>query len=426
MHDIKYIRENTTAFEEKINSRNINCSMVEILKTDEELREKNTALQSLQSEKNNIAEEISIKKRQGSETSAINTLMERGAQIGEQITKLKAEETQIKEKLESLLAKLHIMPADSVPKGVDETENQVIRSHGIPRQFNFSPKAHYEVGEGLGKMDFKQTAEISGARFVTLKSELAALERALTAFMIDCHTSEFGYTELSTPHLVRDHAMYNVGQLPKFDEDSFKTTDGYRLIPTGEVTLTNMVCDTLLQETDLPIRMTAHTQCFRSEAGSAGRDMRGMIRLHQFSKVELVSIVKPEESDNELERMTSAAENILKKLELPYRIVLLCTGDMGFSATKTYDIEVWIPSENKYREISSCSNCGDFQARRLRARYKEASTKKNRLLHTLNGSGLAIGRCLAAILENYQNEDGSVNVPTALRKYINNISVIKP
>jgi len=299
-----------------------------------------------------------------------------------------------------------------------------IRKWGDIPKFNFEPKQHFDIGENLGQMDFEGAAKMSGARFVILRSDLAKLERALSAFMLTMHTTEFGYEEVSVPLLVRDQALFGTSQLPKFEDDLFKTTTGHYLIPTGEVPLTNLVRESIVEEADLPFRFTTLSSCYRSEAGSAGRDTRGMIRLHQFQKVEMVSITTPEQSSDELERMTGIAEEVLKRLKLPYRAVMLCTGDMGFAAHKTYDLEVWLPGQNMYREISSCSNTGDFQARRMKSRYRPTDDKKTRFVHTLNGSGLAVGRTLVAVLENYQQQDGSVIIPEVLRPYMGGQEVI--
>ena len=316
-------------------------------------------------------------------------------------------------------------PLDDVPVGNDEADNIEVRTWGNVPTFAFDPKEHFDLGETLGMMDFETAVKISGARFVILTGALARLERALGNFMLNLQTEEHGYTEVNPPALVNDATMYGTGQLPKFGDDLFKTTDGYWMIPTAEVPLTNIVAGEILDADNLPYRYTAMTWCFRSEAGSAGRDTRGMIRQHQFSKVEMVSVTKAEDSTAELERMTECAEEILKRLELPFRTVVLATGDMGFGARKTFDIEVWLPGQNAYREISSCSNCGDFQARRMKARYREKGEKEIKFVHTLNGSGLAIGRTLIAVLENYQQEDGSINIPVALRPYMGGIDVIK-
>jgi seryl-tRNA synthetase len=317
------------------------------------------------------------------------------------------------------------IPADDVPDGEDETSNIEIRKVGDTPSFDFEPKDHVALGEGLGMMDFERAAKLSGARFVVLSSALARMERALGAFMLDMHTTEFGYRETNPPALVRSEALYGTGQLPKFGEDLFKTEEGFWLIPTAEVPLTNLVANEILDESSLPRRVTAMTACFRSEAGAAGQDTRGMIRQHQFTKVELVSIAHPDESDAELERMTGCAEEVLKRLGLAYRTIILCSGDMGFSARKTYDIEVWLPAQDRYREISSCSNCGDFQARRMRTRFKPEGKKDTVFVNTLNGSGLAVGRTLIAILENYQQADGSIVVPDALRPYMGGLDVIQ-
>jgi len=310
------------------------------------------------------------------------------------------------------------MPAADVPDGANEDDNVEIRKWGAPKTFDFMPKEHFDLGEDLGMMDFETAAKLSGARFVILSGGLARLERALSSYMLDTHTLKHGLTEVNPPALVKDAPLYGTGQLPKFSEDLFKTENDYWLIPTAEVPLTNMVNGDILEEASLPKRYTALTWCFRSEAGSAGRDTRGMIRQHQFSKVEMVSITKAEDSDAELERMTGCAEAILQGLDLPYRVVTLCTGDMGFSARRTYDIEVWLPGQDRYREISSCSTTGDFQARRMMTRYRKEGEKKPQFVHTLNGSGLAVGRCLIAVLENYQQEDGSIIIPEVLRPYM--------
>jgi seryl-tRNA synthetase len=323
-----------------------------------------------------------------------------------------------------MLATVPNLPADDVPEGQDETQNVEIRTWGTPREFAFKPKEHFEIGEALGQMDFDRAAKISGARFVVLFDGIARLERALAAFMLDLHTREHGYREVLPPYLVRDNALYGTGQLPKFADDLFRTTSDHWLIPTAEVPLTNLVAEEILDDDTLPRRFSALTPCFRAEAGAAGKDTRGMIRQHQFEKVELVSIAHPDTSVEEHERMTACAEEVLKRLGLPYRVVTLCSGDMGFSARKTYDIEVWLPGQGRYREISSCSNCGDFQARRMNARFKAKGEKGTRFVHTLNGSALAVGRTLIAILENYQESDGSVRVPNALRSYMGGVETI--
>jgi seryl-tRNA synthetase len=329
--------------------------------------------------------------------------------------------------MEELVAALSIipnLPSEVVPDGADESDNREERKWGEIPSFDFVAKEHFDLGEALGLMDFDVAAKMSGARFVLLSGKLARMERALASFMLDLHTEEHNLTEINPPALVRDTALYGTGQLPKFGEDLFKTEQGLWMIPTAEVPLTNTVADSILNVGDLPLRMAAMTWCFRSEAGSSGKDTRGMIRQHQFTKVEMVTISEPENSDEELERMTSCAEEVLKRLELPYRVVTLCTGDLGFSARRTYDLEVWLPGQKRYREISSCSNCGDFQARRMKARYRSEGTKAIRFVHTLNGSGLAVGRTLVAVLENYQQKDGSIVVPLALRPYMGGLEVI--
>ena len=328
--------------------------------------------------------------------------------------------------IEALLADLPNLPADDVPDGPDESANVELRRVGAPPEFAFAERDHVAIGEALGMMDFAAASRLSGARFVVLNAALARLERALAAFMLDLHTTEFGYTETSTPFLVRDAALFGTGQLPKFAEDLFKTDTDHWLIPTAEVPLTNLVAGEILDAADLPLRYVALTPCFRSEAGAAGRDTRGMLRQHQFHKVELVSVTRPEDSPGEHERMTAAAEEVLKRLEIPYRVVVLSTGDMGFAAEKTYDIEVWLPGQSAYREISSCSNCGAFQARRMRARYRPEDRKGTAFVHTLNGSGVAVGRLLIALLENGQQEDGSVALPAALRPHMGGLEAIRP
>ena len=328
--------------------------------------------------------------------------------------------------LQAILQELPNIPAEDVPDGLDENDNVEVRVVGDKPSLDAEPREHFDLGEALGQMDFELAAKLSGARFVVLKAGLARMERALANFMLDLHTAEFGYTEVIPPALVKDDTVYGTGQLPKFAEDLFHTDDGYWLIPTAEVPLTSLVAGDILRQDDLPLRYTAWTPCFRSEAGAAGKDTRGMIRQHQFSKVELVSITYPKNSNEELERMTACAEEVLKRLGLAYRVILLCTGDMGFSARKTYDLEVWLPGQDRYREISSCSNCWDFQARRMRARFRPNGGKGTEFVHTLNGSGLAVGRAMIAIIENYQNSDGSITVPDALRAYMGGLEKIEP
>lgn len=419
MLDINKIRHNPAEFNLAMKNRGEKYNAEDIIKIDAERRANITKEQALQQKRNELAKEIGIYPDKKSTKFA--EMLTEAAKIKQEIAELE-HELKGTDTLEKLLENIPNIPEEIVPVGEDEQSNVEIKRIGDIPKFNFSPKQHFELGEDLEKIDFATAAKMSGSRFTLLKGEMARLERAIANFMLDMHTSEFGYTEISVPYLVKDHAMYGVGQLPKFEEDSFATTNGYRLIPTGEVPLTNIVADKIISETELPLRFTAYTPCFRSEAGSAGRDTRGMIRLHQFSKVELVSITTQEKSKEEHERMLNCAEEILKRLELPYRVMILSTGDMGFSSQKTYDLEVWLPGQNTYREISSCSNCGDFQARRMKARYR--SGDENLYVHTLNGSALAVGRTLVAILENYQNQDGTVHIPSELVKYMNGLTKI--
>jgi seryl-tRNA synthetase len=346
--------------------------------------------------------------------------------LKQRIADTENEERALAEKLTAILEGLPNLPASDAPDGADEADNVELRLVGDKPTFAFKPREHFDLGEDLGLMDFEFAAQLSGSRFVVLKGALARMERALASFMLDIHTEEHGYNEVAPPVLVREDALYNTGQLPKFSEDLFRTEDGYWLIPTAEVPLTNIPAGKILDEAALPLRVTAWTPCFRSEAGAAGRDTRGMLRQHQFNKVEMVSVTHPDQSDTELERMTACAEEILKRLGIHYRVMALCTGDMGFGARKTYDIEAWLPGQDTYREISSCSNCGDFQARRMKARFRPAGSKGGQFVHTLNGSGLAVGRTLIAVLENYQNEDGSIYIPEALRSYMGGKAQIGP
>jgi seryl-tRNA synthetase len=382
-------------------------------------------LQAAQERRNALSKDIGLAKREKDEARA-EALMAEVAALKDQVQSGEDSERAATEALEAALAELPNIPLDDVPVGEDEDANALHKSHGTPPDFAFEPKEHFEIGEALGLMDFETAAKISGARFVVLRGALARLERAIAQFMLDLHTSENGYTEVNPPMLVRDQAMYGTAQLPKFADDQFRTENGYWLIPTAEVPLTNLARENIWTEADLPIRVTAHTPCFRQEAGAAGRDTRGMIRQHQFSKVELVSITTPEKSLDELERMRDCAEMVLQLLGLPYRVMVLSTGDMGFGARKTYDIEVWLPGQNAYREISSCSVCGDFQARRMNARYRPEGEKQPRFVHTLNGSGLAVGRTLIAVLENGQQADGGVVIPEALRPYMGGLEAITP
>lgn len=426
MHDIRFIRETPEAFDTGLARRGLAPQSGEILALDQELRALLTEMQQAQARRNEASKQIGQAKAQKNEELA-QSLMAEVAALKERLPALEEKEREIQARLNARLAELPNLPAADVPEGPDETANVEIRRWGQPRAFDFSPQDHVDVGGPLG-LDFEAAAKLSGARFAVLKGPIARLERALTQFMLDVQTTEHGYTEAHVPYLVRAEAMMGTGQLPKFEEDLFKTTDEtpYYLIPTAEVSLTNLVREEIVPTESLPLRLTAATPCFRAEAGAAGRDTRGMIRQHQFAKVELVSITTPEESDAEHERMTRCAETILQKLELPYRTVLLCTGDMGFSARKTYDIEVWLPAQNTYREISSCSNCGDFQARRMNARTRARGEKNTRFVHTLNGSGLAVGRTLVALLENHQQADGSVAIPAALRPYLGGIERLEP
>jgi seryl-tRNA synthetase len=450
MHDIKAIRDDATGFVRGLTRRGVADAQAiadGLLEKDKALRDLLVRLQTSQARRNEASKLIGQAKAKKDEAGAAS-LMAEVAGLKDEIQKGEQEQRGLEEALKTALAVIPNIPADDVPDGADEAGNVPLpqRVFGTPPQIN-SPKQHFEIGEALGQMDFERAAKVSGARFVYLKNDLARLERALGAFMLDTHTEKFGYTEVSPPVLVKSAALFGTGQLPKFTddlysvvsgnvmasakklaqmpaqplevvEDAFGRVENYWLIPTAEVPLTNYVADEILAEAELPLRFTAHTLCFRAEAGSAGRDTRGMIRMHQFSKVELVSITAPEKSNEEHERMTDAAQEILKKLDLAHRVVTLCTGDMGFGARKTYDIEVWLPGQNAFREISSCSNCGDFQARRMNTRYRNAEGKVKGPVHTLNGSGLAVGRTMVAILENYQQADGSVAIPAVLQPYM--------
>jgi seryl-tRNA synthetase len=423
MLDIRWIRENPEALDLALASRGAAPAAAELVRLDEERRGHVARLQDLQSRRNDASKEIGKAKASGDAARAEAVIAE-VAEIKTAIQDGETEERRIDAVLGDILARLPNIPLDDVPVGPDESANVEIRKHGTVPSFDFAPKQHFDLGEAMGLMDFDQAAKISGARFTILKGGLARLERALGQFMLDLHTSEHGYQEVVAPILVKPEALFGTNQLPKFEEDLFKTTDGRYLIPTSEVPLTNLVRETVLDEAELPLRYTALTPCFRSEAGSAGRDTRGMLRQHQFYKVELVSITAEDASLAEHERMTACAEEVLKRLGLAFRTVVLCTGDMGFGARKTHDIEVWMPGQNAYREISSCSVCGDFQARRMSARYKTAGEKQTRFVHTLNGSGVAAGRCLIAVMENYQNADGSITVPEVLRPYMGGLERI--
>ena len=417
MHDLNFIRDNPQTFDELLKKRFLDPQSLKILDLDTKKRNLLTKSQEMRSERKNLS--ASFSKLDNDEKLKIQ---EKVQKIKTNLDALEQDLSVIENSLKDILSSIPNLPHQDVPVGEDEKANTVIKTYGEIPHFSFTPKPHYELGESLEMLDFEQAGKVSGTRFVYLKKHLARLERSIANFMLDKHTSEFGYTEVIPPNMVRDAAAYGTGQLPKFSEDLFKTNTDHWLIPTAEVPLTNLVLDTILPEDSLPQRLTAWTSCYRSEAGAAGRDTRGMIRQHQFSKVELVSITREEDSEDELERMLSCATSILEDLEISYQVVLLSSGDMGFSAEKTYDIEVWLPGENKYREISSCSNCRSFQARRMNARYK--SIDQNKFVHTLNGSGLAVGRTLIAILENYQNEDGSISIPKVLKPYMGNLDKI--
>lgn len=421
MHDIKFIRENPDAFDAALERRGLAPISAQLLALDASKRGGQTQLQALQARRNEVAKAIGAAMK--SDPALAEKLKNEAAEIKQKIASLESGEEDGGELFDAL-SRIPNLLADDVPDGEDETANIEVLRHGEIPSFAFEPRDHVAIGEGLGLMDFEGAAAISGARFVVLKGALARLERALAAFMLDMHTAEFGYVEVNPPVLAKAHALHGTGQLPKFEEDLFVTKNDYYLIPTSEVVLTNLVREQIVSPERLPLRYTAHTLCFRSEAGSAGRDTRGMIRHHQFSKVELVSITAPEDSEAEHERMRACAEEVLKRLKLPYRVMLLCAGDTGFGANKTYDLEVWLPGQNTYREISSCSNCGDFQARRMQARMKGAHDKESRYVHTLNGSGLAVGRTLVAVLENYQQADGSVRVPEVLVPYMGGVDKI--
>ena len=432
MHDIKALRENTDMFIAAWSSRGNNAEEAVVqakknahlaVSVDGELRAAQTAFQTAQSRRNEASKLIGQAKAQKDEAKAAE-LMKEVAELKSTIEAAQETERAKTEELRDLLASLPNLPFDDVPVGEDEHGNVEQRRWGTPKTFGFAVKDHADLGEGLKLMDFEAAAKISGARFVVLKGQLARLERAVGQFMLDVQTLEHGYTEIAPPVLVKPHAMFGTGQLPKFEEDLFKTNEDRYLIPTAEVSLTNLLREAITAEEELPLRLTALTNCFRAEAGSAGRDTKGMIRQHQFQKVEMVSITTPEQSVEEHERMTQCAEAILKKLDLPFRTMLLCTGDMGFGARKTYDLEVWLPSQDTYREISSCSNCGDFQARRMDARSRKAGEKGTRFVHTLNGSGLAVGRTLVAIMENYQDENGRIAVPDVLKPYMGGLEHI--
>ncbi len=425
MFDIKWIHENPQAFDQALTRRPGQKAMAdELIALDGKRRDAQTRAQEIQTERNALSKQIGVAKSRGEDAADI---IAKVSESKDAQAAAEQEAAAATSELNDVLASLPNLPLDDVPDGDGEDDNVEVKKWGEPRQFDFAPKDHVDLGEGLGMMDFETAAKLSGARFVMLTGALARMERALANLMLNVHTRDNGYTEVNPPALVNDTAMYGTGQLPKFGEDLFKADTGHWLIPTAEVPLTNIIAGHLVEADYLPRRYTAMTWCFRSEAGAAGKDTRGMIRQHQFTKVEMVSVTREEDSLEELNRMTRCAEDILERLELPYRTIALCTGDMGFGARKTYDIEVWLPGQDTYREISSCSVCGDFQARRMNARYRpEKGGKQTAFVHTLNGSGLAVGRTLVAILENYQQPDGSVVIPKALRHFMGGLEVLEP
>ncbi len=465
MHDIKWIRENPSAFDRGLQRRGLEPLARKLIAIDERRRRLITELEKAQARRNAASKEIGAAKKNKDEAAA-EKLMAEVAALKADIPAMEADEKKAADELQKELEQIPNLPLDEVPDGKDEKDNVEHHHFGAKRNFAFAPKQHFDLGEALGQMDFATAAKLSGARFVVLKKDLARLERALGQFMLDLHTGEHGYTEVNPPILVRDDTMFGTAQLPKFREDQFSVvrehvleqqldilnaeaearkvrpgsneleqkvtpievpprSDHLWLIPTAEVPLTNLVREAITDEAELPLRVTALTPCFRAEAGAAGKDTRGMIRQHQFTKVELVSVTTPEQSRDEHERMTSCAEEVLRRLELPHRTMTLCTGDMGFASQKTYDIEVWLPGQGMYREISSCSVCGDFQARRMNARYRQKSDRANRYVHTLNGSGVAVGRALIAVMENYQRNDGSIAVPGVLQPYMGGMKIIE-
>ncbi|WP_176055980.1 serine--tRNA ligase [Brucella intermedia] len=424
MLDIKWIRENPETLDKALAKRGAQSLSSELMALDEKRREYVGKVQAAQERRNAASKEIG-KAMAAKDAATADKLKAEVAELKDFLVQAEDEERRLTRELNDALSSIPNVPLEDVPLGKDESDNVEIRRIGNQRNFAFQPKEHFELGEALGYMDFERAAKLAGSRFTVLKGPLARLERALGQFMLDLHTTEHGYTETMPPLMVRDEAVYGTGQLPKFSEDLFRTTDGRWLIPTAEVPLTNLVADEIVDAKSLPQRYTALTPCFRSEAGSAGRDTRGMLRQHQFLKVEMVSITDADNSIEEHERMTACAEEVLKRLGLPFRTVVLCTGDMGFGAQKTYDIEVWLPGQNTYREISSCSVCGDFQGRRMNARYRPEGEKSTRFVHTLNGSGVAVGRALIAVMENYQEEDGSIHIPEALQPYMGGLTRIE-
>ncbi|MDG3041973.1 serine--tRNA ligase [Roseicyclus marinus] len=425
MHDIRAIRDNPAAFDAGLARRNLPPQSAAILTLDEARRACILAAETAQADRNAASKDVGAAKARGDDAE-FERLRALVSDKKEEIARLEEEAKEKDAALRDLLATIPNLPADDVPEGADETGNVEINRWGNPRAFDFQPKEHFEIAGVSHGLDFETAAKLSGSRFVVLQGAIARLHRALAQFMLDIHTLENGLTEVNGPVLVRSETMFGTGQLPKFGEDSYETTNGWWLIPTSEVSLTNLVAGAILDEADLPKRFTAHSLCFRSEAGSAGRDTAGMLRQHQFEKVEMVSITHPDQSDAEQKRMLGCAEGILERLEIPYRTVVLCTGDMGFGARRTYDIEAWLPGQNTYREISSVSTCGDFQARRMNARFRPAGGGKPDFVHTLNGSGLAVGRCLIAVVENGQQADGSVLLPKALHPYMGGKTHITP
>ena len=424
MHDIRWIREHADEFDGALRRRGLAPVASSLLALDEQRRAAIAELETAQARRNAASREIGLAKAQKDEVRA-QALMTEVAGLKSAIQAGEEAEKRAIAELDAALAQLPNLALDDVPDGTGADDNVEHHRFGARRNYAFNPRQHFDLGEALGQMDFDIAAKLSGARFVVLKGPLARLERALAAFMLDMHTSEHGYTEIDPPLLVRDAAMFGTAQLPKFADDQFRTTTQHWLIPTAEVPLTNLVRESIVPEAQLPMRFTACTACFRAEAGAAGKDTRGMIRQHQFTKVELVSITSPDQSRDEHQRMLACAEEVLRRLELHYRVVTLCTGDMGFAAQKTYDIEVWLPGQGAYREISSCSTCGEFQARRMNARYRPASGGAPRYVHTLNGSGVAVGRALIAVMETYQQEDGSIAVPNALKPYLGQLHAIE-
>ena len=423
MHDIRAIRENPAAFDAALARRGVSAVSSDILALDEKRRACIFAAETAQAEQNASSKDIGKAKASGDDAE-FERLRALVADKKAEVSKMQAEAKELDQQLTNLLLGIPNLPYDDTPEGADEDDNVEIRREGTPREFDFKPVEHFEIAGVKPGMDFETAAKLSGSRFVVLANGVARIHRALAQFMLDTHTTEHGLSETWTPVLVKEEMMVGTGQLPKFGEDSYQTREGWWLVPTAEVTLTNIVNDTIIEESYLPRRYVAHTQCFRSEAGSAGRDTSGMLRQHQFEKVEMVSVTKPEDSRAELDRMTNCAENILRKLGIPFRTVVLCTGDMGAGARRTHDIEVWLPGQNTYREISSCSVCGDYQARRMNARYRPDGGKPE-FVHTLNGSGLAVGRALIAVLENGQQEDGSVVLPDALHPWLGGKTVLQ-